>query len=149
VACAAALIVAATPAFVLMLDSLDIDSAAAPTVSAAQGGDFPMSPAPDWGNWGATGTKQTAGEALATSGQPAQSRIFAAATRSGGTLTSDVTTALNAGTIGTGPNPSVSCRSPRNFDLSGKGDVFHCDDRRTSRARVSAARPAFRRGWNS
>ncbi len=125
--CAAALVAGSTQASVFVLDSFNIDSAATLTVSAAQGGDFPLSPAPDWGNWGATGTKQIAGAAPAVSGQPAQSHIFATATQAGGTLTMGVNTAPNAGTIGTSPNPSVSYRYVGSFDLSGMGDVFYFD----------------------
>jgi len=126
-AVAAVASVGSASASVFVLDSFNFDSTATLTVAAAQGGDFPLSPAPDWGNWGATGTKVIAGAAPAVSGQPAQNHIFATATQSGGTVTMGVNTAPSAGTIGTSPNPSVSYRYTGSFDLSGKGDVFYFD----------------------
>jgi hypothetical protein len=126
-AAASAAVAGSVNASVFVLDSFNIDSTATLTVAAAQGGDFPLSPAPDWSNWGATGTKQIAGAAPAVSGQPAQNHVFATANQTGGLLTMGVNTAPSAGTIGTSPNPSVSYRYVGSFDLSGMGDVFYFD----------------------
>lgn len=115
-------------ASIFVLDSFNINSTATLTVSASQGGDIPLSPAPDWSDWGATGTKRIAGAAPAVTGQPAQNFVFATATQAAGTVTMGVNTAPNAGTIGTSANPSVSYRYDGAFNFSGKGDTFYFDD---------------------
>ena len=92
-AVASAAVAGSANASIFVLDSFNIDSTATLTVSAAQGGDSPLSPAPDWSNWGAVGTKQIAGAAPAIPGQPAQSFVFATANQASGTLTMGVNTA--------------------------------------------------------